>query len=317
MILPEYVRIKLEEINSKLNGSKLARSREKLTQNYKSSSGTNASLISSSNDSLTYALCRMPATYAVLYSLINSLKEQGLIKGIETAFDIGSGTGSGYFALCENFSNVKIDLFERDANMISAFKMLCNKEVAKFDITSSKPSCNADLVMSSYVLSEMTEQSKNLAFQNMLDCSNKYVLIVDTGTPKTYEDYLKLIPLAKNNGYSVIAPCCCNPCLLKNDYCQFYARVERSASLKNAKSGSLSYEDEKYFYLLFEKTDKLAVINGDRVIRRPIYKPNIVELTLCTTDGVKKEIFTKKRKELYKQAKKLKINELLRRNDEV
>ena len=50
-------------------------------------------------------------------------------------------------------------------------------------------------------------------------------------------------------GFCVVAPCMCEKCGLINDYCQFYARVERSSLHKLAKAGALSYEDEKYFYL--------------------------------------------------------------------
>ena len=48
-----------------------------------------------------------------------------------------------------------------------------------------------------------------------------------------------------------------------------------------------------------------------RVIRRPILKTNFVELKLCTKDGVKLENITKKDKETYQKARKIKVNEII------
>ena len=100
-------------------------------------------------------------------------------------------------------------------------------------------------------------------------------------------------------------------CGLKNDYCQFFARVERSSLLKMSKAGELSYEDEKYFYLLIAKNIDLKEISDRRVIRRPQIKTNFVELKLCTNLGVFDEKFTKKDKVSYQKARKIKINELM------
>ena len=60
---------------------------------------------------------------------------------------------------------------------------------------------------------------------------------------------MDLKSFALDEGWNIAAPCMHKECALKNDYCQFYARVERSSLHKLAKNGTLSYEDEKYFYL--------------------------------------------------------------------
>ena len=112
----------------------------------------------------------------------------------------------------------------------------------------------------------------------------------------------------EEKGYNIIAPCMSKKCTLKNDYCQFYARVERSSLHKLAKGGTLPYEDEKYFYLLFAKDE--VNVEGERVIRRPMIKENNVSLVLCTKEGVKNKACTKKDKDEFKRAKKIKINEL-------
>ena len=312
MILPVDVQQKVSEMFVGLNKEVLTQKREQLTNKYKTNEAVNKSVFETSQDSAVYAISRMPATFAVIYTLLNDLIKQEKIKEISSVFDIGAGTGAGYFACRELFEDVHVSLFERDNNMIQIFdKFETGIKVQKFDFLKDRISENADLVMSNYVFSELNEEGRRLALEKMLEFSNKYVLIVDTGTPRTYENFMKLKRMVIEKGYKVLAPCESEKCGLKNDYCQFYARVGRSSLLKLSKSASLSYEDEKYFYLLISKDNECLVNEEKRVIRRPQIKTNFVELKLCSKDGVKLEMFTKKDKQAFKMASKIKINETI------
>ncbi len=312
MQLPLKCREKVSRLYAELKQGELSKVQKNLTYKYKNETGESKSLIDSKADSLLYAISRMPATYAVIYTLLSQLLEQGLISRIESVLDVGSGTGAGYFAIKEFDDDTQIALFERDENMIKVFETLTDNEVPvqKLDIVRDRLETKADLVMTSYVLSEMKEQDRLNSVLKLLESANKYLLIIDTGTPRTYENMMTVKRFVQEKGYNVIAPCMSKKCGLKNDYCQFYARVERSALMRQAKQSELSYEDEKYFYLLISKEN--AEICGKRVIRRPIIKPNNVELMLCSGDGASRENFTKKNKELFKQAKKAKINDLIK-----
>lgn len=312
MILPVYVQQKVNELFAGLNKGKLISKREQLTTKYKTSQAVSKSVFESSEDSVVYAISRMPSTFAVIYTLISDLIKQNKIENIDSIIDVGSGTGSGFFACKELFGDVDISLFERDKNMIDIFDRFETGEIVKrFDFLKDSIDKSADLVFSNYVFSELNEDGRKIALKKMLDCSNKYVLIVDTGTPVTYENFMKLKKIVLEMGYKVIAPCQSEKCGLKNDYCQFYARVERSSLLKMAKSAKLSYEDEKYFYLLIAKNIGNQDNSKRRVIRRPQIKTNFVDVRLCTNAGVVDEKFTKKDKDLYKLARKIKINELM------
>ena len=123
---------------------------------------------------------------------------------------------------------------------------------------------------------------------------------------------MRLKAYVSDLGGRVIAPCNHEKCALKNDYCQFYARIERFALMKLSKNATLSYEDEKYFYLLIDMREENKVCDSiGRVIYRPKLTTNFVELKLCTKDGVQVKNITKKDKELYKRARKININELI------
>ena len=310
MILPVDLQEKINSLYASINKQVLTDSRKGLTSRYKETRESGRSLIDSKTDGLVYAISRMPATYSGVYTLLNNLLEQGIIDGIESVFDVGSGTGAGYFATKEIFPDAEISLFERDSNMIQTFKKLDeDKDVVRFDFIKDEFEEKADLVMTSYVLSEMNEEGRMSSVKKMINASSRYVLLIDTGTPRTYENFMKVKRMVPEYGWKVIAPCMTEKCGLKNDYCQFYARVERSSLQKMAKEASLSYEDEKYFYLLLAKDD--VKLKQSRVIRRPIIKTNVTELKVCDSSGVREVLVTKKNKEIYKKSKKTKINELI------
>ena len=313
MILPENVRKKLGDFFAGQNKTSLIDSRESLTFKYKTNQAVNKSVFESQQDSMVYAISRMPATFGVLYTLLSDLLKQNKLEKIESVIDIGAGTGAGFFACSEVLGDVDISLFERDKHMIDVFSMFeTGVSVNKFDLMRDEISVKADLVMSSYVFSELSESGRVNALKKMLDASNRFVLVVDTGTPRTYENFMKLKKMVYDMGYVVSAPCMSQKCGLKNDYCQFYARVERSGLMKLAKSATLSYEDEKYFYLLIDKKfEKNNDCEEGRVIYRPKLTTNFVELKLCSRNGVELKNITKKDKCLYKKARKININEII------
>lgn len=311
MQLPIDIVEKLNSLYDSLENKNLKQTRENLTYKYKNSTGQSKNLVSSKKESIVYAISRMPATYSVLYTLINDLLEQNLISNINTIFDVGSGTGSGYFAFKNFFENASFSLFERNQDMIDVFNFISSDEkdiVGKFDILVDDFKSSADLVLTSYMLSELNQKDRVEAFKKLLNSSNKYLLIVDTGTPETYKNFMELKKLAGELGYYTIAPCLCENCTLNNDYCQFYARVTRSSLMRISKSGTLPYEDEKYFYLLFSRENFKMV--GERIIRRPRIFTNEIELIACGEDGYRNIKVTKKNRDEFKRAKKIKINQI-------
>lgn len=256
MNLPKQLSDKINEVFLELDKNSLKQTQKNLTDKYKNHTGKSTDLIAGKNDSILYAVSRMPATFAVISSLIYELANEGHLLDIKSVTDIGSGTGSAFFALNELCDGeLEFSLYEKNNSMIEIFKKLTggNVPVNKCDVCREDIKNQSDLVMTSFVLSEMLEGDRVKVFEKMLNLSKKYVLVIDTGTPETYKNTINLKPIAEKLGFKLVAPCKCDKCPLENDYCQFYARVERSAILRQAKSATLSYEDEKYFYLLFER----------------------------------------------------------------
>ncbi len=335
MQLPREIQDKISMLASNVSNCKIRGIREQLTEKYHNKSGTGKSLIANFDEGVVYAISRMPATYAVVLNLLENLTKQNLIGGVKTAFDVGSGTGAGYLALKMLDQKIKINLFERDENMSKVFRYLFDDEIPpkRFDLLKDEFSERADLVVCSYVLNEIDEKHRENAFKKLFDASEKYVLLVDAGTEKVYHQMLKIKEIAENFGAKVVAPCISEKCLLKNDYCSFYCRVERSSLMLKSKSATKPYEDENYFYLLIDKnpdkinncefckqwtgqenltTDKIS--NSEhfgRVIRRPKFFDGGAVIVLCTKSGVETKTFKKRDNfENYKRAKKVKINDI-------
>ena len=311
MILPKFLQDKINNLYAELkNKNQMKKSREILTDKYKTKTSKSLDLIESEEESVTYAISRMPATFSVIYELLQKMSDQDFLGDFDSVIDVGSGTGTSFFALRELGYKGDISLFENNSYMIDTFKKLSDKyNVCKYNIISENLPIQADLVMSSYMLSELQESDRINAFKELLCASKKYVLVVDTGTPKTYQDYMKLKDYAIENGFYVIAPCKSDVCPLENDYCQFYSRVERSSLHRMLKDAERSFEDEPYFYLLLARENVKK--SGDRIIRRPIISQGKVELKLCTSSGVISKIYTKQNKDSFKRAKKAKINDVI------
>ena len=76
-----------------------------------------------------------------------------------------------------------------------------------------------------------------------------------------------------------------------------------------SKKGELGYEDEKFSYIAFSKTQEN---NGkDRILRHPQIRQGHIKIKLCTPNGIEERTITKKDGQIYKQVKKLDAGDIL------
>jgi len=135
--------------------------------------------------------------------------------------------------------------------------------------------------------------------------ASRAVLIVEPGTVEGFgivrEARRQLIGL----GAAIQAPCphdaeCPMP---ESDWCHFAVRVDRTRLHRILKGGDLSYEDEKYSYVLAMKSP--AEPCEARILRHPKIHPGLIELQLCThTNGLQPARVTKKDKDAWRAARK-------------
>ena len=258
---------------------------------------------------MAYAISRMPATYCAVYTaLSHTLKNYN--EDIKTVLDIGAGTGAATWAVSNLVHADKITCLEREEKMRKIGSQLMKQHIPSaewraFDLTQNEIQEKADLVITSYVINELTEADRQKAIIKMWNATNGILVIIEPGTPEGFSHILQARKILLEQGANVIAPCTHNrECpIRKDDWCSFYIRVARSKMQKQAKKGELGYEDEKFSYIAFSRTS----INRSNavILRHPQINSGYVKIKLCTQNGIEEKTYSKKDKELYKKVKKM------------
>lgn len=309
MELSSNYKNKIESLLSSYKLNELKEISLSLSKNYESNVGENKEFISSKLEALVYAVTRMPSTYSSIYKALSYINEFD-IGDITSLSDIGSGTGAASLASYDTFSLEEINCYERNTYMREVNKDIIKDEdianitsLNEFDLLKDELSSKSDLVISSYVLNELSKIDRREALLKMWHATNKILLIVEPGTPKGYQIILEARKLlTDNNGY-ILAPCPHqNTCPMKdNDWCHFSTRVSRSKMHKFLKGGDVPYEDEKFSYIAISKSNYGHAKN--RILRHPIINKALVNLTLCSESGIK-NIDVRKNDVNYKKARK-------------
>ena len=306
-----------KNINEKLKKysiKELKTSALNVSNRYRSNDGSGKVLLSNERDAISYALSRMPATTSANEFVINDLINLTNCSP-KTVLDVGAGTGASSIAIQNLISDVKLTLLEREKSMLNiAKKLVDSAEFINQDILTYDSDNHFDLVVASYVMNELNKNNRKIVLNKLLNLTNKYLIIIDAGTPKNYLDMMEIRDYLISLGAKILAPCPhCEKCplLSANDWCHFTTRVERTSIHRELKGGILNYEDEKFTYLIFEKGDNLNTVNNyRRIIRHPKFRPKVVELKLCTKDGIEEIIISKSNSD-YKKARDIKCGDRL------
>ena len=110
-----------------------------------------------------------------------------------------------------------------------------------------------DIVISSYVLNEMSPKQRAEAAVRLWEKTAELLLVIEPGTPAGFSGLMEIRSLLLSKGAFVAAPCVsCGDCPLpENDWCHFTVRVQRSRLHKLIKEADVPYEDEKFSYMAF------------------------------------------------------------------
>lgn len=253
---------------------------------------------------LAYLATRVPATYAAIFEVLSKIKDTS----IGSFLDVGAGPGTGTWAAKEIFNSIKrFSLIEKDLQFMEMGKRIdVGNAWFNQDIIKKLTIDPHDLVLISYAIGEIQESKVQELIQNLWACTGKFLVIIEPGTPVGFERIKKVREMLINNlSAHIVAPCPhAQTCPMKeNDWCHFSVRAERSYQHRYAKDASLPFEDEKFSYLIASKT--LVDLPQSRILRHPLKRKGHVSFTVCTKEGVKENIITKKDKEKYHCAKKL------------
>lgn len=288
---------------------------------YMTESGSGKRLVVSEIDAAVYAVMRMPATYcAVCSALAYAGEVTGGFGEIHSVLDVGAGTGAAVWALDFVGADIQeIICFERETAMSRLGQTLAKSEPSlekrmkwiKKDISNGLDGYSADMVISSYMLNELSQDERKKAVSTMWDSAGKMFLLVEPGTPAGYSNLMQARAILLGKGAHIAAPCMHEEkCRLeKDDWCHFTVRVQRNRLHKLLKNADAPYEDEKFCYMAF--TRESYPKSGSRVLRHPITEKGRITLSLCGDKENTVTTITKKQGEAYRIARKAKCGDLL------
>jgi len=283
---------------SKINLKDLQLSRQDLTQRYQTKHQTN---LLNELERNVYLKSRMPATQAVCEKVFSILKTE---KNITSFLDLGSGPGSAtYIALKIFLDLLTIHLVDFDDGYNYNFckpHQFFKQNFKELSLVQSY-----DIVAISYALSECDNDLVEKVLLKAWEKTNRYLIIIEPGTPYGYKSFLKSRQYLIEQGAFLVAPSphqlACP--LIKPDWCHFKIRLHRSKIHQQIKQGTKSFEDESYTFGIFAKQS--IQTKHKRIIKKPIKRSGHILFDLCTSDGLKREIISRKDKQHYLKAKKL------------
>jgi ribosomal protein RSM22 (predicted rRNA methylase) len=172
------------------------------------------------------------------------------------------------------------------------------------DVVQSQEFGAYSLVILSYMIGELANESLELLLQKAWDSASEVLVVIEPGTMHGFERIRKAREWLIKQGGFLVAPCphhgaCPIP---KGDWCHFSVRLERSSLHMVLKDASLGYEDEKFSYVVASK--KPVELPQARILRHPQHHSGHIDLTLCAQEGLIKKTVSKRHGEAYKKARK-------------
>ena len=309
MRLPESLRVAIDEEVAGIARADLARAAAEMSERYRS--GVSCGLTTAA-ERAAYLLTRLPATYASDVAVFRELSAR-VAGPFGSMLDLGSGPGTSMWAAAAvlpqlaRFSNL-----EREPTLIATGKRLAarsesdtvrNASWVPAELRGGIQGSHHDLVVMSYSLGELPDPLA--AIRSTWDLADVALIVIEPGTPAGFGHVLRARDLLISLGATIAAPCphhsAC-PLAVRNDWCHFSVRLERTSEHRQLKSGELGYEDEKFSYVIASKAG--AQPAEARIVRHPLKHPGHVKFTLCTPHDLQQPTIAKSQKALYRAARK-------------
>lgn len=289
MQLPPDIRVVLEELAREQNGRELRAAAGAVSERYRERGG--ALQIANDAEARAYLATRFPATYAAAKRAMQITRN--VIPGYlpQRMLDVGAGPGTVALAAREIWSPGLITLIEPNEHLRAAGQVLLDKlfmpaEWMTQSINHAGLIGNYDLVTAGYVLNELSEADLDKALHKLWKATGAMLLLIEPGTPQGSKVIQRARDLLTRHGAFILAPCPqSGPCPLRkftDRWCHFSVRVERSRLHRQAKEGSLPYEDEKFSFIAFGR--KEFAVPSHRIIGHPSGS-KVLQLQVCDSQG--------------------------------
>jgi len=311
MTLPNSLSSAIDAIASSFRLKDLILFSQEVTEKYRQGAS-----LSRAEHLLSYLIARMPATFAVQKKIFSELTFHINSKEIETLLDVGAGPGTALWASEEALPYLShVTLLEREKKFIAIAQQLLGARETSLpfscewkcqNILEDLPIFPFDLVLASYVLGEIPEEKRPFLIEELWKKTRRCLVVIEPGTPEGFLRVKKTRDQLLLHGASIFAPCphaleC--PLVGGQAWCHFSVRLSRSALHRRIKRAELSFEDEKFSYMIFSKTP--TPHRFSRVLHHPRKQSGRLGIVLCTERGIESKTIFKKEKEKYDLAKKL------------
>ncbi|BBU61815.1 hypothetical protein MSC49_17500 [Methylosinus sp. C49] len=313
---PQELTAALERLLDERSRRALAERAARISALYRSG-GTTAQAILCEDDALAYALYRLPATYAATIHVLGRLAERAPDFSPRRMLDLGAGLGTASLAARALWPQIdeQIDenvLLDRSEPFLALARRLGGAASEKARIIagdlSAPPEFGApfDLVVASYALTEIAENSLDRAIDSAwANCAGALIL-VEPGTPRDHARLMRMRARLIASGARVSLPCPHSaPCPLEPpDWCHFSVRLARSRDHKLLKGADAPFEDEKFAYLVATRPEASIAPAPARMMARPEVLKHGLRIELCSVAGIEEVTVAKRDKAAYAPIKK-------------
>lgn len=273
-----------------------------------------ASAVAEDADVAAYLRTRMPATYAALTAVLAEAAGRAPDFAPTSLLDAGAGPGTASWAALTAWPELqRLTLIDNNAGLLDAARGLAGAGPAPLAAATfvageiNRPPVGPfDVVVAGYSLTELPDGLMSSVALALWERCAGLLVIVEPGRPRDYARLMAVRAALFAAGAKIVAPCPHErPCPLPDgDWCHFSVRLPRLRAHRQAKGGTLGYEDEKFSYLVVARPEVAARPATARVIRPPVQRKFEVELALCADGGLGTRAVAK-RDPAFRAARKL------------
>jgi ribosomal protein RSM22 (predicted rRNA methylase) len=324
--LPHALQLALAQELTGTSARNLAHIAADLSHRYRDGApATPGPFLQSRADVAAYAAVRLPATFGATYAALAHAADRLPEWTPETMLDVGAGPGTASWAATEIWPDVRgITLLERDVHMIALGQRLAvqaplsalrDATWQRADITGVTAMPPHDLVIAAYVIGELGGNERLALIGRLWEAARGLLVVIEPGTPPGFQRIRQARDLLLAQGAHTLAPCPHDqPCPMAGEnWCHFSQRVARSRLHRQVKGGELAYEDEKFAYVALARMPGTPI--PARVIRHPLIQKGLVQLELCTPEGLASATITRKEKARFRQARDLRWGDAVADDD--
>lgn len=285
--------------------------------------GSSAAVIGSPADAAAYVLTRLPATYAAGAHVLAQAAQAAPDLAPKSLLDAGAGPGgAGWAALGAWPSIAQVTRLDSNPAFLDMAERLAaagptplrDARRLQADLTAPADWPQADLVIASYALAEISESRQGATVDALWAATLGLLVLIEPGSPAGWTRILAARERLIGAGATLLAPCPHHAAcpLAAPDWCHFSQRLPRSRDHRLAKGGEVPFEDEKFIYLAAARPPVTAAARSPRVLAPPRAGKPGIDFKLCTPEGAAEARFVARRdKPAHARARRLGWGDLL------